>query len=75
MDQAVLREDEDSQAPWWQAPQSQVRNLAHYRCWKFIKELLAKGAHVRASRLHDFESEDSFCQIRVGTTCGPVQGS
>ena len=29
MDQAVLREDEDSQAPWWQAPQSQVRNLAH----------------------------------------------
>ena len=49
MDQAVLREDEDSQAPWWQAPQRQARTAAQIdRCWKFIKERLAKGARVRA---------------------------
>lgn len=29
MDQAMLCEDEDAQAPWWQAPESQMWNTAH----------------------------------------------
>lgn len=51
MDQAMLCEDEDAQAPWWQAPESKCGTQHIDRCWKFIKERLVKGSHVRAGSI------------------------
>ena len=47
------------------------------RCWKFIKERLAKGAHVQAAPwlwIGTFVLPNTSIGI-VGTTRGPVQGS
>lgn len=51
MDQAMLCEDEDAQAPGGKRLKVKCGTQHIDRCWKFIKERLVKGSHVRAGSI------------------------